>query len=154
MRLVAGEDAVEDGVAANRVIAGRGVRRHRQDDEHGDEYRRGGAARVDDREQAQAEQRNVQDEDREQQAQSERRMCERDGARCQHDRRGEREKNGCAAVRPNEELAEARHEHRQRRGRHGWSLGAAAGGRPYFRARGRLRSTVGSSSEPRRTPGT
>ena len=103
-RLLAREHAVEHGVAADGEIARGGVRRNSQNDERRDECRRCGAARVDDGEDAKAEQREIQDEDRDEQARVERRVREHDGGRCQHDRARQSEQDERAPVRPENEL--------------------------------------------------
>ena len=122
MRLVAGEHPVEHGVAANREVTGCRVRRHRQDEQRCDEDRRGGTARIDDGEEAQAEQRQVQCEDGEQEAQAERGMRQRERTCCEYHSEREREQHARTPVPADEELAEPRHQHRQRRCRHGASL--------------------------------
>ena len=100
VRLAAREHVVEHGVAPNREVAGGGMRRDGQDDERGDEDRRGFAARVDDGEDAQAEQRRVEREDREQQPQVERGMREHERAGREHDRERQREQDGARRYAP------------------------------------------------------
>ena len=117
-RLLACEHAVEDGVAANGEVAGGGVRRDSQKHEHGHEHGRRGAARVDDREHAKREQRDVQGEEPHEQARVERRMREHQGDRRQCDCSRQPEQDERAAARPENQVAKPRHEHRQHRGRH------------------------------------
>ena len=150
-RLLVGEDAVEHVVAPDRHPGGRDVRRDGQSHEQSQAHRPAAAGGIDDREEPQAEQRQIDREHRRDEPAVDRLELRPldDDQQADEEEGGETQEHEAATLRAQVQLARPGHEHREDAGRepaacrweHHTSVGAAhAGAGPEladYAARGR-----------------